>query len=44
MAAASQRELYGDEWRVYEYITRHFLATVSSNCKYVKTIVTVELG
>ena len=37
MAVASDRELFGDDWRIYEYVTRHFIATVSPNCKYVKT-------
>jgi len=34
----------GDDWRVYEFVARHFLGTVSSNCKYTKLRVQVELA
>jgi len=30
MKAASEAELGHDAWRLYDYITRHFIATVSS--------------
>jgi DNA topoisomerase III len=26
----------GDDWRIYEYIARHFLATVSPDCAYLR--------
>ena len=29
MKSASESELSGDSWRLYDYITRHFIATVS---------------
>ena len=29
MKQASREELDGDSWRVYDYITRHFIATVN---------------
>ena len=29
MRPASSNELSGDAWRVYDYIVRHFIATVS---------------
>lgn len=28
MKAASRNELDGDSWKLYDYITRHFIATV----------------
>jgi DNA topoisomerase III len=37
MRAAQDHELGGDEWLVYELITRHFLASVSPACKFIKT-------
>lgn len=30
MKHATRNELDGDAWRLYDYITRHFIATVSS--------------
>ncbi|CAG8432833.1 7321_t:CDS:10 [Diversispora eburnea] len=37
-------ELFGDSWKVYNYITRHFLGSVSSNQKYLKTNVIIKIG
>jgi DNA topoisomerase-3 len=31
--AAGRGELDGDSFKLYDYITRHFIATVSANCK-----------
>lgn len=28
-----------DGWRLYEYITRHFIATVSQDCRYLQTTI-----
>ena len=33
MKSASESELSGDSWRIYDYITRHFIATVSVSLK-----------
>mgnify|MGYP002786320372 CR=1 FL=1 len=30
---ATQEELGGDAWRIYDYVTRHFLATVKFLCR-----------
>ena len=27
----------GEGWRLYDMVTRHFLATVSGDCKFMKT-------
>ncbi|XP_061881674.1 DNA topoisomerase 3-beta-1 [Entelurus aequoreus] len=42
--AASEEELGSDGWRLYEYITRHFIATVSQDCKYLQTTITFNIG
>ncbi|XP_050068683.1 DNA topoisomerase 3-beta [Anopheles maculipalpis] len=34
MKLASRNELDGDSWRVYDYICRHFLGTISRDLKY----------
>ncbi|XP_053135443.1 DNA topoisomerase 3-beta-1 isoform X2 [Hemicordylus capensis] len=44
MRAASEAELGGDGWRLYEYITRHFIATVSADCKYLQTTIAFSIG
>ncbi|KYO39494.1 DNA topoisomerase 3-beta-1 [Alligator mississippiensis] len=44
MRAASEAELGGDGWRLYEYIARHFIATVSTDCKYLQTTISFSIG
>lgn len=44
MRSATPAELSGDEWRIYEYITRHFIASVSPDCRLIRTKITIELG
>lgn len=39
MKSASENELSGDSWRMYDYIARHFIATISPDCKYMQTSV-----
>lgn len=34
----------GDSWRLYEYITRYFIATVSADCKYLQTNISFSIG
>lgn len=35
--SATESELGGgDSWRLYEYVTRHFLGSVSPDCKYTR--------
>ena len=43
MCAASPGELSGDAWRLYEYITRHFIASLSPDCRMRKTKITIDL-
>jgi DNA topoisomerase III len=44
MCGAQEEDLGGDMWRIYEYITRHFIGTITSNCKYVKTRAVFQIG
>uniref|UniRef100_A0A671VKN2 DNA topoisomerase n=1 Tax=Sparus aurata TaxID=8175 RepID=A0A671VKN2_SPAAU len=44
MRAASEAELGSDGWRLYEYITRHFIATVSQDCMYLQTTIDFKIG
>lgn len=44
MKLATENELEGDMWRIYDYVTRHFIATLSRDCKYLSTTITFEIG
>ncbi|CAM6081712.1 unnamed protein product [Calypogeia fissa] len=44
MRCATEAELGGDAWRVYEYVTRHFLGSVSPDCRYSRTKVILMAG
>uniref|UniRef100_A0A8C0J9F4 DNA topoisomerase n=1 Tax=Chelonoidis abingdonii TaxID=106734 RepID=A0A8C0J9F4_CHEAB len=44
MRAATEAELGGDGWRLYEYITRHFIATLCADCKYLQTTISFIIG
>lgn len=33
-----------DGWRLYDYITRHFIATVSPDCKYLQTTISFSIA
>ncbi|XP_046394750.1 DNA topoisomerase 3-beta-1 [Ischnura elegans] len=44
MRLASRDDLDGDTWRLYDYICRHFIATLSRDCKYLSTTATFFIG
>nr|CCC95488.1 unnamed protein product [Trypanosoma congolense IL3000] len=44
MRAATASDMSSESWKLYEYITRHFIATVSSDCKLARTRVVLDLG
>ncbi|XP_034190961.2 DNA topoisomerase 3-beta isoform X1 [Osmia lignaria lignaria] len=44
MKHATRSELDGDSWRLYDYITRHFIATLAPDCRYLSTTVKFEIG
>lgn len=37
MVMATEQDLDGDSWRIYDYVTRHFLGSVSPDCIYRRT-------
>lgn len=39
-----ESELDNDSWRLYDYITRHFIATLSRDCTYLSTTLTFKVG
>ena len=44
MKAASRSELDGDAWKLYDYITRHFIGTLARDCKYLTTTATIVIN
>lgn len=44
MKSASEAELGNEAWKLYDYITRHFIATLSSDCTYLLTTFTFTIG
>ncbi|KAB0398027.1 hypothetical protein E2I00_005584 [Balaenoptera physalus] len=44
MKSATEAELGGEAWRLYEYITRHFIATISHDCKYLQSTISFRIG
>ncbi|XP_028904879.1 DNA topoisomerase 3-beta-1 [Ornithorhynchus anatinus] len=44
MRAATEAELGGDAWRLYEYIARHFIATLAPDCRFLQTTISFSLG
>lgn len=44
MKAASRSDLDGDAWRLYDYITRHFIASLSPDLKYLHTTAALLIG
>ncbi|XP_062517426.1 DNA topoisomerase 3-beta-1-like [Corticium candelabrum] len=34
----------GDAWRLYQYITQHFIATVSPDCSYIQTTAQFDIN
>ncbi|KAK3593899.1 hypothetical protein CHS0354_011502 [Potamilus streckersoni] len=44
MKPATEGELDHNSWRLYDYITRHFIGTISPDCKYLQTTAFFEIG
>ncbi len=44
MRPASRDQLDGDAWKIYDYVVRHFIGTVSYNCKYMATTLSISVG
>lgn len=41
---ATRSQLSNDEWRVYEILSRHFLATISKDAVGSETLIKAEIG
>ncbi|CEG78805.1 Putative DNA topoisomerase [Rhizopus microsporus] len=41
---ALEGELHGDTWRVYDFVSRNFIGSISSGLKYVTTTITFSIG
>ena len=44
MRSASPGELSGDQWRIYEYVARHFIASLSPDARFAKTKIGILLN
>ena len=44
MRSATQDQLDGDAWRIYDYVVRHFIGSLSYNCKYLSTTIHFKVG
>lgn len=44
MKLASRSDFDRDHWRVYDFICRHFLGTISKDLKYLTTTVKLRMG
>ncbi|GMH18631.1 hypothetical protein Nepgr_020472 [Nepenthes gracilis] len=44
MRSANEEMLGKDAWKLYQYVCQHFIATLSPDCKYVRTRVQFSIG
>lgn len=44
MKAATKNDLDGDSWKLYDYITRHFIGTLAKDCKYLSTTISLIIN
>lgn len=44
MSLATEDQLGYDEWKIYNYIARHFIASVSHNCVMTKCKAIFQIG
>ncbi|KAI8089922.1 DNA topoisomerase [Halteromyces radiatus] len=44
MRVADESELFGDTWRLYDFIARNFIGSISQNLKYTSTHVVLAIG
>ncbi|KAL5006758.1 hypothetical protein ScPMuIL_015564 [Solemya velum] len=44
MKLATESDFDHESWRLYDFITRYFIATLSPDCKYLQTVVSFEIG
>lgn len=41
---ASEVDVGSEAWKLYEYITKHFIATLSPDCQFLQTTITFSIG
>jgi DNA topoisomerase IA len=44
LVQATEADLDSDSWRLYDYIARHFIGSVSPDCRFTKTRAAFSLG
>ncbi|XP_054712265.1 DNA topoisomerase 3-beta-1-like isoform X2 [Uloborus diversus] len=44
MKLASRNELDAESWKIYDYIARHFIATLCPDLKYLHTVISFQIG
>lgn len=44
MKHATRTDLDSEAWKLYDYITRHFIGTLSRDCKYLSTTATILIN
>ncbi|ROT81135.1 putative DNA topoisomerase 3-beta-1 [Penaeus vannamei] len=44
MRCADRNQLDHDSWRLYEYITKHFIGTLMPDCIYLSTTICISIG
>lgn len=44
MRIALESELFGDAWRIYDFIARTFIGSISANLQYNATQVDIAMG
>ncbi|KAI8379543.1 DNA topoisomerase [Radiomyces spectabilis] len=44
MRMAVEEDLFGNTWRLYDFITRTFIASISKSLKYLSTQVSISIG
>ena len=44
MRAANRQDMKPNEWKIYDYITRHFIASLHNNFEYSEYTVTADVA
>lgn len=44
MKSATRNELDAEAWKLYDYITRHFIGTLAKDCRYLSTVIKIVIN
>ena len=44
MRSATREEFKPNEWRIYDYVTRHFIGTLHDNMEYIEKKIVVDVS